>query len=107
MRYRSLLAANPTILRDMIDHTADYTDTHPLTVFCGTWNVNGGQKVNSIVFRGKEHLTDWLLDMHTVKQRLGRDELPVTRSYFQWTSPPTLPNHRLTSFALESRRLLT
>ena len=35
-------------------------DKVSLTVFAGTWNVNGGKNMHNIAFRNQAPLTEWL-----------------------------------------------
>lgn len=59
-----LMETCPTLLSSIVAKTADFTEKRPLKIFCGTWNVNGGQRLNSVVFRRDASLSDWLLDFY-------------------------------------------
>lgn len=36
----------------------------PLTVWVGTWNVNGGKNFSDVAFRNQTNLGDWLFPQH-------------------------------------------
>lgn len=38
----------------------EMVDEMPLTIFAGTWNVNGGKNMHNIAFRNQAPLSDWL-----------------------------------------------
>ncbi len=58
-----VIAACPNVLLSLVDRLDDFTVAQTIRVFCGTWNVNGGQRFDSVAFRGQQSLSDWLLDL--------------------------------------------
>ncbi|KAJ8918742.1 hypothetical protein NQ315_015062 [Exocentrus adspersus] len=60
--YNTLHAPNH-VLREMCKRYTEYTETLPIRVAVGTYNVNGGKHFRSVVFKDIK-LSDWLLDPH-------------------------------------------
>uniref|UniRef100_A0A9J2P640 phosphoinositide 5-phosphatase n=1 Tax=Ascaris lumbricoides TaxID=6252 RepID=A0A9J2P640_ASCLU len=44
----------------LVERAGEVVDVVPLTVFVGTWNVNGGKNMHNIAFRNQAPLTEWL-----------------------------------------------
>lgn len=58
-----MFLACPSVLTAMVEQAHKYTIPQTLRIFCGTWNVNGGQRFNSVAFRTQSSLAHWLLDL--------------------------------------------
>ncbi|XP_046406834.1 synaptojanin-1 isoform X1 [Ischnura elegans] len=57
----NMLHAPTSVLREMCNRYAEYTDPINARVAIGTYNVNGGKHFRSVVYKDLS-LTDWLLD---------------------------------------------
>uniref|UniRef100_A0A915JV85 phosphoinositide 5-phosphatase n=1 Tax=Romanomermis culicivorax TaxID=13658 RepID=A0A915JV85_ROMCU len=57
-----IVVANPSFLSAILKRSSEFTTPVPVQIFCGTWNVNGGQRLNSVAFRREASLANWLLD---------------------------------------------
>ncbi|VDM25235.1 unnamed protein product [Toxocara canis] len=44
----------------LMERAGEMVNVVPLTVFAGTWNVNGGKNMHNIAFRNRAPLTEWL-----------------------------------------------
>ncbi|CDW53364.1 synaptojanin 1 [Trichuris trichiura] len=56
-------AAYPAIIASILENREVYLGESNLTIFCGTWNVNGGQLTSSVVFRKESSLSNWLINL--------------------------------------------
>jgi hypothetical protein len=50
----------PNIVEELVAQRADYISTSKLSIFAGTWNVNGGKNVYNVAFRHEQSLGSWL-----------------------------------------------
>ncbi|KFD54399.1 hypothetical protein M513_04742 [Trichuris suis] len=57
------LNAYPAIIASILENREIYLSESNLTIFCGTWNVNGGQLTSSVVFRKESSLSNWLINL--------------------------------------------
>nr|XP_045612351.1 synaptojanin-1-like isoform X2 [Procambarus clarkii] len=57
----SYLYAPISVLRQLCQHSSEYTESIPLRVAVGTYNVNGGKHFRSLAYKHLS-LDDWLLD---------------------------------------------
>ena len=55
----------------LVNRYLDYSETLPLRVACGTYNINGGKHFRSIVYKDVS-LSDWLLDAHKTVKGSGK-----------------------------------
>ncbi|OUC43138.1 hypothetical protein D917_09975 [Trichinella nativa] len=53
----------PSIGISLIEKVEEFVDPLQLRLFCGTWNVNGGQLTSSVIFRNESSLADWLINL--------------------------------------------
>uniref|UniRef100_A0AC34GS00 Phosphoinositide 5-phosphatase n=1 Tax=Panagrolaimus sp. ES5 TaxID=591445 RepID=A0AC34GS00_9BILA len=54
-----LMKECPMALSELIARREEMVSREPVTVFCGTWNVNGGKNVNNIAFRHEDSFEEW------------------------------------------------
>jgi hypothetical protein len=57
------VSAPRPILTKLLSRRKEYTESLPLRVAVGTYNINGGKHFRSIVYKDVS-LSDWLLDAH-------------------------------------------
>uniref|UniRef100_A0AC35U978 Phosphoinositide 5-phosphatase n=1 Tax=Rhabditophanes sp. KR3021 TaxID=114890 RepID=A0AC35U978_9BILA len=50
----------PHAVETLVDHQHELAEDEPLSVFVGTWNVNGGKNMNNIAFKHDNSLDDWI-----------------------------------------------
>jgi hypothetical protein len=46
-------------LSELIARREEMVSRESISVFCGTWNVNGGKNVNNIAFRHEDSFEEW------------------------------------------------
>lgn len=54
----------PSVMKDLVERKMEMVENVPLTVWVGTWNVNGGKNFSDIAFRNQTNLADWLFPQH-------------------------------------------
>ncbi|VDK88573.1 unnamed protein product [Litomosoides sigmodontis] len=54
----------PSVLKNLVERKMEMVENVPLTVWVGTWNVNGGKNFSDIAFRNQTNLGDWLFPQH-------------------------------------------
>ncbi|VDK69653.1 unnamed protein product [Onchocerca ochengi] len=54
----------PSVVKDLAERKMEMVENVPLTVWVGTWNVNGGKNFSDIAFRNQTNLADWLFPQH-------------------------------------------
>ena len=47
-------------LSELIARRQEMSTRQTLSVFCGTWNVNGGKNINNIAFKHENSFEEWL-----------------------------------------------
>lgn len=56
----------------LVERAGEVVDVVPLTVFVGTWNVNGGKNMHNIAFRNQAPLTEWLFPNEQLSKSLPK-----------------------------------
>ncbi|KAL3981632.1 hypothetical protein ACH3XW_43860 [Acanthocheilonema viteae] len=64
MMPRDILLEFPSVLKDLAERKMEMVENVPLTLWIGTWNVNGGKNFSDIAFRNQTNLADWLFPQH-------------------------------------------
>ncbi len=67
------VSAPRPILTKLLSRRKEYTESLPLRVAVGTYNINGGKHFRSIVYKDVS-LSDWLLDAHKSEKIHGAYE---------------------------------
>ncbi|VDK17407.1 unnamed protein product [Anisakis simplex] len=49
-----------SIVESLVERSDEMVNILPITIFVGTWNVNGGKNMHNIAFRNQAPLTEWL-----------------------------------------------
>ncbi|EJW82606.1 endonuclease/Exonuclease/phosphatase [Wuchereria bancrofti] len=57
---RDILLECPSVVKDLVERKMEMVENVPLTIWVGTWNVNGGKNFSDIAFRSQTNLADWL-----------------------------------------------
>uniref|UniRef100_A0A183E6S9 phosphoinositide 5-phosphatase n=1 Tax=Gongylonema pulchrum TaxID=637853 RepID=A0A183E6S9_9BILA len=57
---RDIIQKCPPVAKELAERKHEMVDSVPLTVWVGTWNVNGGKNFSDIAFRNQTNLADWL-----------------------------------------------
>ncbi|VDP14333.1 unnamed protein product [Onchocerca flexuosa] len=60
----SMIPQYPSVVKDLAERKMEMVENVPLTVWVGTWNVNGGKNFSDIAFRNQTNLADWLFPQH-------------------------------------------
>lgn len=57
-----MLNEDPELVKEVVQRRAEFTHStqQPLSVFVGTWNVNGGKNMYNVAFRHEQSLVSWL-----------------------------------------------
>ncbi|GMT24753.1 hypothetical protein PFISCL1PPCAC_16050, partial [Pristionchus fissidentatus] len=50
----------PSAVENLLEQADTLTTDAPLTIFVGTWNVNGGKNMHNVAFRNEAKLSDWI-----------------------------------------------
>ncbi|CAG9533964.1 unnamed protein product [Cercopithifilaria johnstoni] len=61
---RDIFLEDPSVLKDLAERKMEMIENVPLTIWVGTWNVNGGKNFSNIAFRNQTNLADWLFPQH-------------------------------------------
>ncbi|EFO22572.2 endonuclease/Exonuclease/phosphatase [Loa loa] len=61
---RDILLEHPSVVKDLVERKMEMMENVPLTIWVGTWNVNGGKNFSDIAFRNQTNLSDWLFPQH-------------------------------------------
>ncbi|CAD5206708.1 unnamed protein product [Bursaphelenchus okinawaensis] len=56
----SLLNEDSTFVQELVDRRNEYTTHSPVSIFVGTWNVNGGKNMYNVAFKHEQSLVSWI-----------------------------------------------
>uniref|UniRef100_A0A1I7XYG1 phosphoinositide 5-phosphatase n=1 Tax=Steinernema glaseri TaxID=37863 RepID=A0A1I7XYG1_9BILA len=63
---QSVVQECPSAVDSLVERIPDMTVTEKLSLFVGTWNVNGGKNMYNVAFRGESALSLWLFPQGVV-----------------------------------------
>ncbi|KAM3726739.1 Synaptojanin [Dirofilaria immitis] len=61
---RDILLECPSVVKDLAERKIEMVENIPLTIWVGTWNINGGKNFSDVTFRNQTNLADWLFPQH-------------------------------------------
>lgn len=53
------------LAEELISRRSEFTSVKHLSVFAGSWNVNGGKNMYNVAFRHEQSLVSWLFPLAT------------------------------------------
>ncbi|KAF8372810.1 unc-26 [Pristionchus pacificus] len=66
----------PSAVENLLEQADTLTSPAPLTIFVGTWNVNGGKNMHNVAFRNEAKLSDWIFPHANLVSVSDMDENP-------------------------------
>ncbi|CAI5447115.1 unnamed protein product [Caenorhabditis angaria] len=56
----SLIQEYADAVQQLVERAPEIAENHPLKIFVGTWNVNGGKNIHNVAFRNESNLSHWI-----------------------------------------------
>ncbi|CAD6195142.1 unnamed protein product [Caenorhabditis auriculariae] len=56
----SLIQEYADAVSQLVERAPAIADPHPIKIFVGTWNVNGGKNIHNVAFRNESSLNNWI-----------------------------------------------